>query len=52
MEFLNLFGVLVIPLGVWVWKIHSNDMKHLNLRLDKIEKLLQDHLQWHIDNKP
>jgi len=33
-----------------IWKMRHNDIKHIHTRLDKIEELLQTHIQWHVDN--
>jgi len=50
-------GGIAIPLAALVLKMRHNDIRHLTKadhditeRLDKIETLLQVHLQWHIDN--
>jgi len=39
--------------GLWWWvrKLKINDMTHINKRLDGIEKKLDAHIQWHLDNK-
>jgi len=43
-------SIFIIPLAGIVWKMRHNDMRHIQERLDKIESLLQTHIQWHIDN--
>ena len=51
---LNVVGVLVLPALFFVWRemrrVRENDLKHIQDGLDRIEKRLEDHLQWHLDH--
>jgi tetrahydromethanopterin S-methyltransferase subunit G len=29
----------------------TNDLKHIEDRLDKIEKKIDDHIEWHLNHK-
>ena len=41
MEYLSFIGLLVIPLGGWMWKIRHNDLRHLDERIDRIDKRIE-----------
>jgi len=43
-------SMFIVPLGTIVWRMRYNDMRHIQERLDRIEELLQTHIQWHVDN--
>jgi len=45
-------SIFIIPLAGMVWRMRRNDIRHITERLDKIEELLQIHIQWHLDHKP
>jgi len=44
---IKVIGLLVLPLGFWVWRLRTNDLKHLTDRLDRIEDKLDRHLEGH-----
>ena len=51
---INILGALVLPMLFFVWRetrrVRENDLKHIQLGLDRIEKKLEDHLSWHLDH--
>ena len=51
---INILGALVFPLLFFVWretrKVRENDLRHIQLGIDRIEGKLDDHLQWHLDH--
>ena len=51
---INLLGALVLPMLFFVWretrKVRENDLKHIQLGIDRIEARLEEHLRWHLDH--
>ena len=52
MEWLGLLGTLVLPVFFWLWKLRTNDLHDITERRDRIEKKLDDHLQYHLEHPP
>jgi hypothetical protein len=42
---------LVLFIGKTVYMTRTNDLKHIEDRLDKIEKKIDDHIEWHLNHK-
>ena len=51
---LNIIGVLVLPALFFVWRemrrVRENDLHHIQEGLDRIEKRLEAHLEWHLNH--
>lgn len=50
---LNIFSVIVLPLVFFVWRrleqMRVNELRHLEERLERIERKLDEHLQFHLE---
>lgn len=50
---LNIFSVIVLPLVFFVWRrleqMRVNELHHLEERLERIERKLDEHLQFHLE---
>ena len=50
---LNILGILVLPLLFFVWRemrrVRENDLAHIQAGLERIERKLEEHLTWHLN---
>ena len=61
-DWVGWLGGLVLPLGYFLWRMKTNDIKHISKRLDVIEERQREdhkqliaqmnkHLEWHLNEK-
>lgn len=49
---INLAGALVLPALFFIWRqvamVRANDLRHIQDAIDRVEKKLDTHLEWHL----